>query len=325
MPASNVPTGLSVDTAVARARQFSRYLERLLTAMPHLLDNIDLRAPCIVSNAIVAARPETKAALYHVLRQLRRRTMATLIVRDLAGWATLAEVTQALTLLAELAVQAALAWIPHEGSRSAGAPLNTLGEPQHLIVVGMGKLGGAELNVSSDIDLVFVYPEDGDTNGARALSNHEYFSRVGRALIAALSELTEDGFVFRVDMRLRPYGDSGPLAVSFDMLENYLVTQGREWERYAWIKARALSCVAAATDADPDVSHRPRAPIAGEADGSRAPYSSFVVASNTFASTNVSSRSRSSIPSLASMARISRARSRGTARLYGRSVAVSAS
>ena len=250
MPASNVPTGLSVDTAVARARQFSRYLERLLTAMPHLLDNIDLRAPCIVSNAIVAARPETKAALYHVLRQLRRRTMATLVVRDLAGWATLAEVTQAMTQLAELTVQAALAWITHEFSSSAGTPLNTQGKPQHLIVVGMGKLGGAELNVSSDIDLVFVYPEDGDTNGARALSNHEYFSRVGRALIAALSELTEDGFVFRVDMRLRPYGDSGPLAVSFDMLENYLVTQGREWERYAWIKARALSCVAADTDAD---------------------------------------------------------------------------
>jgi [glutamine synthetase] adenylyltransferase / [glutamine synthetase]-adenylyl-L-tyrosine phosphorylase len=108
-------------------------------------------------------------------------------------------------------------------------------------VVGMGKLGGAELNVSSDIDLVFVYPDEGETEGPRRLSNHEYFSRVGRALIATLSEHTEDGFVFRVDMRLRPYGDSGPLAVSFDMLENYLVTQGREWERYAWIKARTLT------------------------------------------------------------------------------------
>ena len=250
MPASNLPTALCVDTAVARARQFSRYLERLLTASPRLLDNIDLRAPCIVSNAIVRDRPETKAALYQALRQLRRRTLATLIVRDLAGWATLAEVTLCMTQLAEHTVQAALAWITHEFSSSAGTPLNARGEPQQLIVVGMGKLGGAELNVSSDIDLVFVYPEDGDTNGARALSNHEYFSRVGRALIAALSELTEDGFVFRVDMRLRPYGDSGPLAVSFDMLENYLVTQGREWERYAWIKARVLRCVAAATDAD---------------------------------------------------------------------------
>jgi glutamate-ammonia-ligase adenylyltransferase len=162
-------------------------------------------------------------------------------VRDLAGWATLAEVTQTMTQLAEYTVQAALDWIAHDFSGSAGTPRSSKGEAQRLIVVGMGKLGGAELNVSSDIDLVFVYPEEGETDGPRAISNHEYFLRVGRALIAALSELSEDGFVFRVDMRLRPYGDSGPLAVSFDMLENYLVTQGREWERYAWIKGRAVT------------------------------------------------------------------------------------
>ncbi|MBI2297044.1 MAG: bifunctional [glutamate--ammonia ligase]-adenylyl-L-tyrosine phosphorylase/[glutamate--ammonia-ligase] adenylyltransferase, partial [Betaproteobacteria bacterium] len=107
--------------------------------------------------------------------------------------------------------------------------------------VGMGKLGGSELNVSSDIDLVLVYPEDGETQGPRAISNHEYFTRLGRRLIAALSEITGDGHVFRVDMRLRPYGDGGPLAASFDMLENYFITQGREWERYAWIKARPLT------------------------------------------------------------------------------------
>ena len=120
-----------------------------------------------------------------------------------------------------------------------------MGEPggraQQLHVVGMGKLGGGELNVSSDIDLVFVYPEDGETDGARSISNHEFFTRLGRRLIAALSEITEDGYVFRVDLRLRPYGDSGPLVASFEMLENYLITQGREWERYAWIKARALT------------------------------------------------------------------------------------
>ena len=105
----------------------------------------------------------------------------------------------------------------------------------------MGKLGGAELNVSSDIDLIFVYPEEGETRGPNAISNHEYFTRLGRRLIAALSEFTADGYVFRVDMRLRPYGDSGPLVASFDALENYFITQGREWERYAWIKARALT------------------------------------------------------------------------------------
>ena len=251
MPASNVPTAPcidKVDAAVAGARQFSLYLARLLTAMPHLLENVDLRAPCIVSSS--ATHHDTKAGLYQALRQLRRLTLATLIVRDLAGWATLAEVTQTMTQLAEVSVQTALAWITHDLSGSAGTPRNARGEPQQLIVVGMGKLGGAELNVSSDVDLVFVYPEDGDTDGARPLSNHEYFTRLGRALIAALAELTADGFVFRVDMRLRAYGDSGPLAMSFDMLENYLVTQGREWERYAWIKARALPGVHAGAQAD---------------------------------------------------------------------------
>jgi len=105
----------------------------------------------------------------------------------------------------------------------------------------MGKLGGAELNASSDIDLIFIYPEGGNTDGARSISNHEYFTQVGKKLIALLNDVTEDGQVFRVDMRLRPYGDSGPLVMSFSALENYLLTQGREWERYAWTKARALT------------------------------------------------------------------------------------
>ena len=125
-----------------------------------------------------------------------------------------------------------------------GTPRNGAGEEQKLIVLGMGKLGGRELNVSSDIDLIFVYPEDGDTDvrdGAKSISNFEFFTRLGRQLIAAIGEITGDGQVFRVDMRLRPNGDSGPLVCSFDMLENYFITQGREWERYAWIKARPLS------------------------------------------------------------------------------------
>ena len=228
-----------MDAAIARARQYSPFLERLLTATPRLLENVDLAAPCKVATDRLHA--DSKAALYRALRQLRRQTLATLIVRDLAGWAALAEVTQTMTRLAEQTVQSALEWITCDMAGSAGTPRNTRGEAQQLLVIGMGKLGGAELNVSSDIDLVFVYPEDGHSDGARALDHQEYFSRVGRALIAALHELTEDGFVFRVDMRLRPYGDSGPLAVSFDMLENYLITQGREWERYAWIKARVLT------------------------------------------------------------------------------------
>jgi glutamate-ammonia-ligase adenylyltransferase len=243
MTAPNMPNNArhttDVHAQIVRAREFSLYLHRLLTANPQLLADIDLREPYKVS--AIHSRADSKSALYRQLRELRRRTLATLIVRDLAGWATLTEVTQAMTRLAEVSTATALEWITTELSEPAGVPRNAQGEAQQLIVVGMGKLGGAELNVSSDIDLVFVYPDEGETDGARSLSNHEYFTRVGRALIAALSELTEDGFVFRVDMRLRPYGDAGPLAVSFDMLENYLITQGREWERYAWIKARALT------------------------------------------------------------------------------------
>ncbi len=105
----------------------------------------------------------------------------------------------------------------------------------------MGKLGGGELNVSSDVDLVFVYPDDGETDGARPLANREFFERLGRRVIGALHDITPDGYVFRVDMRLRPYGDSGPLAVPYAALELYLITQGRAWERYAWLKARALT------------------------------------------------------------------------------------
>jgi glutamate-ammonia-ligase adenylyltransferase len=242
----NAPTGDDVDAAVARARGFSRYLDRVLTAEPQLLEGIDLRATLKVATApeeiAVIASAATREELQQRLRRLRKQTMATLVIRDLAGWADLAEVTRAMTQLAESTITAALDWVTRDLAQSLGSPCGTSGgQTQHLHVVGMGKLGGGELNVSSDIDLVFLYPEDGDTDGARTLSNHEYFSRAGRALIALLAEPTADGFVFRVDMRLRPYGDSGPLVSSFDMFENYLITQGREWERYAWIKGRALT------------------------------------------------------------------------------------
>ncbi len=237
----NEPGTTSVDEAINRARRFSRYLERSLTAQPNLLDGIDLRARCHVAWATADPAALTQEYMRHRLRRLRQQTMATLIVRDLAGWADLAEVTQAMTQLAECTIGAALDWIVRDLAQTLGTPRGASGQAQQLHVIGMGKLGGGELNVSSDIDLVFIYPEEGDTDGARSLSNHEYFSRAGRALIGLLAELTEDGYVFRVDMRLRPYGDSGPLVASFDMLENYLVTQGREWERYAWIKGRVIT------------------------------------------------------------------------------------
>jgi glutamate-ammonia-ligase adenylyltransferase len=175
------------------------------------------------------------------LRRLRQAVMARLITRDHNGLATLDEVVSTISLLAEFAVQQSLA-CACRSLPQYGQPIGEdSGEVQQLIVIGMGKLGGGELNVSSDIDLIFIYPEGGETSGPRKISNHEYFSQVGKRIISLINDVTLDGQVFRVDMRLRPYGDSGPLVMSFPALENYLLTQGREWERYAWIKAKALT------------------------------------------------------------------------------------
>jgi [glutamine synthetase] adenylyltransferase / [glutamine synthetase]-adenylyl-L-tyrosine phosphorylase len=188
-----------------------------------------------------------EAALHQRLRQLRQRVWLVATARDLTGSADLAEVTATWSTLAEVCITAALDF--HHAALAArhGEPRDEHGQPQQMVVVGMGKLGGGELNVSSDIDLIYLYPEEGDTAAddpaaaIRPLSNHEFFIRLGRKLTAALGEATADGYVFRVDLRLRPWGDSGPFAMGFEMLEDYLVAQGRPWERYAWIKARPLT------------------------------------------------------------------------------------
>ena len=185
---------------------------------------------------------DSEPGLARALRRLRKQAMVKLILRDLNGLCALDEVMQAMTALAEISLRQAQDCLMRVLRAQYGTPLGeTSAAPQQLLVIGMGKLGGGELNVSSDIDLIFVYPEDGETDGARRLSNHEFFTRLGRRLIAMIGEPTGDGYVFRVDMRLRPYGDSGPLVASFAALEEYLVSQGREWERYAWIKARVVS------------------------------------------------------------------------------------
>ena len=179
--------------------------------------------------------------LAQALRELRARTLARLIVRDASGRASLDEVVSALSSLATVAVVEAERQTRAELTARFGTPCSPDGHPQHLQVVAMGKLGGGELNASSDIDLVFVYPEDGETDGERGIDNQVFFIRQGRALIGLLAEMTADGMVFRVDMRLRPWGDAGPLAVSHAMLEGYLLAHGRAWERYAWMKALVLT------------------------------------------------------------------------------------
>src|SRR5438067_4161653 len=197
----------------------SRYAARVLAARPQLA--AELREPAAVgaadmASALAGAAGEEETTFKRRLRRLRERVLLRVMARDLAARAPLEEVCETMTGLAEATIGAALEWL---GS----------GE---LVVVGMGKLGGRELNVSSDVDLVFLHPE---------AAGAERLAAPARRLIRLLDDTTEDGFVFRVDMRLRPYGNAGPLVGSFDFLENYFVTQGREWERYAWIKARALS------------------------------------------------------------------------------------
>ncbi|MBI1174702.1 MAG: bifunctional [glutamate--ammonia ligase]-adenylyl-L-tyrosine phosphorylase/[glutamate--ammonia-ligase] adenylyltransferase [Sideroxydans sp.] len=229
------------------ASRHSRYLQRLFDANPDLLPWLreHYAHPCSAEEMALwldAMPAASEAELSAALRRLRQYVMIKLLARDLGGMAGLDEVMATMTALAELAVRRAQAYAMQSLTAQFGQPLGeTSGTPQELLVIGMGKLGGGELNVSSDIDLIFVYAEDGETDGPRTLSNHEFFTRLGRRLIGMINELTADGYVFRVDMRLRPYGDSGPLVMSFAALEEYLVAQGREWERYAWIKARVIS------------------------------------------------------------------------------------
>ena len=228
----------------------SRFYQRWVNADParaaqaesltsQALDTLDLGAA--LAREAASGLPTPRA-----MRRLRNALVACLLRRDLEGRADLAEVVGAMTRLADFAVQTHLAELMDELVAVHGMPTgHASGLPQTMLVLAMGKMGGAELNVSSDIDLIFVYPEDGDTvataPGQRALSNHEFFGRLGKKLIAALSEIIEDGFTFRVDMALRPNGASGPLVASLNMVEEYLIVQGREWERYAWLKARAVT------------------------------------------------------------------------------------
>lgn len=245
MESQSAAAGIAVEPMLAQAARLSHYARRLIESEPawSLDAGVDHAFSRDEMLAALAAHPATdEDSLWRSLRILRQRVMLRLIARDLGGLAPLAEVLETTTALAEVTTEHALRHLHESLAARHGRPVGAAsGTPQGLHVVGMGKLGGAELNVSSDIDLVFVYPEDGETDGASPVSNHEFFSRLGRRLIAALSEITADGMVFRVDMRLRPYGDGSPLVASFEMLENYFVTQGRDWERYAWIKARVLT------------------------------------------------------------------------------------
>lgn len=235
-------------------KQHSSYAQRWLHSRPEWVEWLrlqgsykvdvagigDLLAPC--RNAL-AVPDQDEVQFMADLRLARQRLMLWVAFRDLNGMASLGEVTHALSHFAEEVVALSIAYIREDLQRRFGLPWSKVTDSEMpLMVVGMGKLGGLELNLSSDIDLIFLYEHEGDTQGGpKSLSYHEWFTRMGKRLIKLLAEHDANGFVFRVDMRLRPNGDSGPLVCSLDMLEEYLLVQGREWERYAWIKGRLIA------------------------------------------------------------------------------------
>ena len=186
------------------------------------------------------------ADLGYRLRMFRHREMVRIAWRDLAGWANLDETLFHLTAFAESCIDQTADFLYSRQCRISGVPLNREGKSQKLVVLGMGKLGSRELNFSSDIDLIFAYPENGETDAntgenGKSISNEAFFLALARRLINLLSASSAEGNLFRVDMRLRPYGENGPLVLSFDAMEDYYQSQGREWERYAWLRARVVA------------------------------------------------------------------------------------
>jgi glutamate-ammonia-ligase adenylyltransferase len=234
--------------SIAKVWCSSLFVAESCTRKPELLADLvnsgDLSAKYSENSYVekLAQAPvDTQAELMMKLRHFRRREMVRIAWRDLAGWAELAETLTDLSHLADACIQYALDFLYQEACALRGTPLLSDGSPQQIVVLGMGKLGAYELNYSSDIDLIFAYAEDGVLPDRKETSYCEFFTRLCRNLVKVLDEITVDGFVFRTDIRLRPYGDSGPIIMTFDGMENYYQTQAREWERYAMIKVRQVA------------------------------------------------------------------------------------
>jgi len=239
---------MSSDPLAAHSRFFQRLQRRYAADLPLLPPGPPVRATMAQACDALRARGCDTGTALRVLRQL---VMERLIRLDCDEAAPLADITRAVTELAELALDQACQQARRELDERHGAPRGPDGQPVQLWIVGMGKLGARELNVSSDIDLIYVYEHDGETagtaDGRGRISNHEYFARAVKAIYSLVGDTTEHGFVFRVDLALRPNGNSGPSSVSLAALEEYLQVQGREWERFAWLKSRVVAprdCIA---------------------------------------------------------------------------------
>jgi glutamate-ammonia-ligase adenylyltransferase len=240
LPSATKPALAEHSRFVQRIRR--RYDKELPLLAPGLPDRAAMQA--LIDRLQAEGR-----GLASALRVCRHLVLERLAVHDVELAAPMKAITEAMTTLAEVTLCTALAQARAEQDAIHGQPRNSAGEVIEFWVVGMGKLGGRELNVSSDIDLIYVYDDEGETDGARPVTAHEYFTQVAKKLYALIGDVTEDGQVFRVDLALRPNGNSGPPVVSLSMLEEYFLVQGREWERFAWLKSRVVA---------------PRQPEAGE-------------------------------------------------------------
>lgn len=247
-----------VDRALARLAQvlpepvpaeLLPLLTRLAVASDFALDTL-VRQPALLAQLATPGCPPIPPPVLDPLQpsdwpaQIRRwRTaMSTrLIWRDLTGLDDVAQTLAGATTLAEDCLRLALDALQQEFAQRHGVVRDGEGAAQQLVVFGLGKLGGGELNFSSDIDLVYAYPHGGESDGPRALAAEEYFARLGQRLAKLLDETTVDGFSHRVDLRLRPFGSAGRVALSFAAMDQYFQREGRDWERYAWLKARAVA------------------------------------------------------------------------------------
>ena len=241
---ANTPHSLSPASAYSR---FGQRVRRRYASQLHLLaSGVPARS---AMQSLCQGLAASGLDLPSALRATRQLVLERLLQLDCEQCCTLAEVTRCMTELAEWSLDLAFAESQRSLQESHGVPLGAQGEAAQLCIVGMGKLGARELNVSSDIDLIYVYDQDGETSGSTTgrgkISNQEFFAKQVRAIYALIGDSTEHGFVFRVDLALRPNGNSGPAAVSLAALEEYFQVQGREWERFAWLKSRVVAPAAA--------------------------------------------------------------------------------
>jgi [glutamine synthetase] adenylyltransferase / [glutamine synthetase]-adenylyl-L-tyrosine phosphorylase len=245
-------TGI-IPSSMQDLSAYSRFVQRLRRRYAHELDLLPAGAPVFATMQACFALLRQTHSCSDALRMLRQLVMERLVVLDCEQHASLEDITRAVTELGEFTLDEAFHEAQAQLDASYGAPTTCDGERATLWIVGMGKFGARELNVSSDIDLIYVYDEDGETtgmpDGRGRISNHDYFAKAVKMIYALIGDTTDHGFVFRMDLALRPNGNSGPSVVSRQSLEEYFLVQGREWERFAWLKSRVVAPFSAKANA----------------------------------------------------------------------------